>query len=152
MSVLSTSPPQAALSLCSRWIRLPPLQRHLPGVAGEDVDVRHLLQNALHAQGEVDALGQKFAAALTGREGDLGDLQTAAAHVEAVALPVRHDGPVVVGLEAQHLAVEKDAAVVILQVQDVATFVKCDVHAFGPFVDAAAAAFRRTRGAESGWG
>lgn len=127
-------------------------QRHLPGVAGEDVDVRHLLQNALHAQGEVDALGQEFAAALTGRKGDLGDLQTAAAHVEAVALPVRHDRPVVVGLEAQHLAVEKDAAVVILQVQDVATFVKCDVHAFGPFVGAAAAAFRRIRGAESGWG
>ena len=55
-------------------------------------------------------------------------------------------------LQAQYLAVEKDTAVVILQVQDISAFVKCNIHAFDPFDCDSPALFRRRQGAESGWG
>ena len=125
---------------------------YLPGILREDLDVGHFLQNPLHAQGQVGALGQKLTVSLPGGKGDLGDLQPSAAHVEAVALLVGDDGPVIVGLQAQYLAVEKNTAVVILQVQDISAFVKCNIHAFDPFDCDSPALFRRRQGAESGWG
>ena len=53
---------------------------------------------------------------------------------------------------AQYLAVEKDTTVIILQVQNISAFVKCNIHAFDPFDCDSPALFRRRQGAESGWG
>ena len=127
-------------------------QRYLLCILRENLDGGHFFPNALHTQGQVNALPQKLTSSLQWGEGELSNLQPSGTHVKAVALLIGNDGPVVVGLKAQYLTVEKDTTVIILQVQDISEFVKCNIHTFNPFDCDFSALFRYMQGAEIGWG